>query len=310
VSLSSDPTGSSAGQTYYNTTSDKIRIYTGTIWIDAGVSAQELSDAIGASVLSNTDDLSEGSTNLYYTDTRVGSYITNNNISLQGTTGAQGTQGILGAQGATGAQGETGIQGAIGSQGTTGTTGAQGTTGSQGTTGAQGIQGFNGADGGSSSYYNYKVKTGQTSGDPGSGGYFIYNNATQTSATQLNIDHLTTLNVDIDVFLSLLKSGDTLIIQDENDSNNYQKFTVSGAETIYPNNYVEVPVTFASSGGTGTTGFANNAAVILVIVASGVQGVTGSQGATGAQGTTGSQGTQGLIGTISPDDSWYYSILF
>ena len=85
---------------------------------------------------------------------------------------------------------------------------------------------------------------------------------------------------------------------------------MSGAETVYPNNYVEVPVTLSSSGGTGTTGFANDAAVILVIVASGVQGVTGSQGATGAQGTTGATGSQGTTGTISPDDSWYYSILF
>ena len=109
------------------------------------------------------------------------------------------------------------------------------------------------------------------------------------------------------MFLSLLKPGDTLIIQDESNSNNYQNFTVSGAETIYPNNYVEVPVTLTGSGGTGTTGFANNHAIILVIVSSGTQGPTGAQG---TQGTTGLQGTQGLTGTISPDDSWYYALVF
>jgi hypothetical protein len=48
VSLSSDPAGTSAGQTYYNTTSNKIRIYTGTVWADAGTSAQDVSDAIAA----------------------------------------------------------------------------------------------------------------------------------------------------------------------------------------------------------------------------------------------------------------------
>lgn len=48
VSLSSDPAGSSAGQTYYNTTLNKIRVYDGTIWKDSGTSAQDVSDAIAA----------------------------------------------------------------------------------------------------------------------------------------------------------------------------------------------------------------------------------------------------------------------
>ena len=221
-----------------------------------------------------------------------------------GTQGSLGTQGILGAQGPQGPQGETGTQGANGTQGVQGVQGPEGTQGVQGT---QGIQGYSGADGNSSSYYNYKADTSITSGDPGNGGTLYWNNATQTSATVIVIDHLTDTGVDVDVFLALLKTGDTIIIQDASDSANYQQWTVNGAETIYPNNYVTVPVTLETSAGTGTTGFANNHDLIVVIIAAGVQGPTGAQGTAGAQGA---QGIQGTTGTISPDDSWYYSILF
>ena len=46
-------------------------------------------------------------------------------------------------------------------------------------------------------------------------------------------------NVDIDVFLALITIGDSIVIQDENNSNNYQKWTVSGTPTIIPNDYVK-----------------------------------------------------------------------
>lgn len=390
LSLASDPTGTFAGETYYNTTLDKIRVYDGLDWQDAGVSATELADALQGATLSSTDDLTEGTTNKYFSVQRVNDALnsgTLQNISftynagaidvsvpiIQGPAGAQGTiggtglqgpegppgpegaqgvmgvqgiegmQGSVGAPGSQGAQGATGAQGANGSdgaqgaqgpegvQGATGTSGAQGATGIQGTDGlqgaigaqgatgaqgtsgadgaqgTQGIQGYAGADGNSSSYYNYKIKTGQTSGDPGNGGFILYDNATQTSATQLTIDHLTSTDVDIDIFLALLKAGDTLVIQDAANSDNYQQWSVNGAETLYPNNYAEVPVTLVASAGTGTTGFSNNHDVILVIVAAGVQGPTGAQGPTGLQGV---QGIQGATGTISPDDAFYYALIF
>jgi hypothetical protein len=75
---------------------------------------QSVSDAIAASALASTDDLTEGLQNLYYTDQRVGDYITNNNISLQGAQGAQGEAGYVGSDGAQGIQGEQGLQGAQG----------------------------------------------------------------------------------------------------------------------------------------------------------------------------------------------------
>jgi hypothetical protein len=128
----------------------------------------------------------------------------------------------------------------------------------------------------------------------------LWNNATQTSATQINIDHINADGVDIDIFLALLSVGDVLVIQDKANSANYQKWEVSSAITIISNDYVEVPVTLVTSGGTGTTGFSNNVSVILAIVSAGVIGPTGPIGATGPTGSTGPVGATGPIGATGP----------
>jgi hypothetical protein len=139
-------------------------------------------------------------------------------------------------------------------------TGDTGPTGPQGAVGATGATGPQGAAGQSSSFYNYKVKTTATSGDPGTT-HLIYNNATQTSATQINISHIDKDGFDIDVFLALVDQGDTFIVQDAGESNNYQRWDVS-ATPVLQTGYVEFPVTLIASGGTGTTGFGNNLEVI------------------------------------------------
>jgi len=72
LAAASDPTGQRAGDSYFNTTSGKIKVYNGASWSDAGV---------------------QGTT------------------GTQGTTGSQGTigtQGTTGSQGTTGAQGTAG----------------------------------------------------------------------------------------------------------------------------------------------------------------------------------------------------------
>jgi hypothetical protein len=126
-----------------------------------------------------------------------------------------------------------------------------------------------------------------------------WNSVTQIEATQINISHLDSNNTDVDVFLSLIKDKDSLVIQDRDDSNNFQKFTVNGTTTIFPNSYVEVPVTFATSSGIGTTNFSYGQHLALFIFSSGVlgpQGPTGNQGFTGPQGNTGIQGFTGPQG--------------
>jgi hypothetical protein len=157
-----------------------------------------------------------------------------------------------------------------------------------------GPTGATGADGGSANYYDYKAKTTITTGDPGNQ-HLIWNNATQISATQININHINSDGIDVDIFLGLIKTNDVIIVQDANNSNNFQKWTVSATPTMQTN-YVEVPVTLTSSAGTGTTNFANNHPLIVAIISTGIVGPTGPIGATGPTGATGPVGATGSTG--------------
>jgi hypothetical protein len=112
-----------------------------------------------------------------------------------------------------GSTGATGVTGATGS----GATGATGTIGSTGATGAKGV---------SSSLFEYRSNTGATSGYPGDGD-ILWNNATQSSATQINVSHLTDTNIDIDIFLATLQATETITIQDQTSSVNYQTFIIN-----------------------------------------------------------------------------------
>jgi hypothetical protein len=224
-------------------------------------------------------------------------------IGVTGPTGPIGATGNTGPTGPVGATGSTGPIGVTGPVGPTGPIGATGPTGADSTvpgpTGATGPTGPTGADGQSSSFYDYKAKTTITSGKPGSN-HLIWNNVVQILATQINIDHIDADNIDIDIFLEILSVGDVLVIQDRNNSTNFQKWEVSAAITIFPNDYVVVPVTLINSGGTGTTGFANNENIFLAIVTAGVVGPTGPIGATGPTGSTGPVGATGPIGATGP----------
>jgi hypothetical protein len=217
--------------------------------------------------------------------------------------GAQGTQGPQGVQGLQGPQGTQGLQGI---QGVQGTQGIQGIQSMQGTTGIQGIQGVTGASGVSSSYFEYKIDANSTTNTQPANGDIRYSNATQINSTALYINHLTSKNIDIDMFLALLKVNDNVFIQDANDSNNYQKFKVSGTINPGNNTYVQIPVTYVEGLGLGTTGFPNNHSVILVTTAVGIQGTTGTQGLLGLQGTQGVQGTTGIQGLLGLQGSSGY----
>ena len=201
-----------------------------------------------------------------------------------GSTGATGPAG----EGATGATGATGSTGATGVQGSTGATGL-GATGLTGSTGATGPVGY------SSSIFNYLAKTGVTSGNPGDG-YIIWDNSTQISAGNVIVNHLTSDNVDIDVFLATLIPTEQIIIQDRNDSGAYQIWDITANLTNTnpntANSYWTIPVTLSSSAGTGTTNFTNNHEIFIALL----RGSTGSPGSTGATGITGATGATGAIG--------------
>lgn len=151
----------------------------------------------------------------------------------------------------------------------------------------------------------YKAKTSATSGYPGDG-YLLWNNATQTSATSLIFAHLTTDNLDIDIVLGTLAAGQTLILQDSNNSDNYQKWTVSSGPTNTnggtATSYWTVPVTLVASAGTGTTGFANNHQLVVFAIRnlSGNVGPAGPPGMDGIDGEDGPPGAPGPAGTMGP----------
>ena len=223
-----------------------------------------------------------------------------------GATGPTGPQGSIGPTGPTGSTGSTGTQGPTGPTGPTGATGAAstvtgptGATGSQGPTGPTGATGATGATGGSSSHYHYNTRTNTTSGDPTSN-QLGWNNSTQIDSTALRVSHIDRDNQDDSLFLNLVNLHDILIIQDANNSANYQKWEVNGTPT-YNSTWDNFPVTLLASGGTGTTNFPNSHHVLLVIIAVGNQGPTGPTGPTGAASTvTGPTGATGPTGSTGP----------
>jgi hypothetical protein len=148
----------------------------------------------------------------------------------------------------------------------------------------------------------YRANTSATSGYPGDGD-ILWNNATQISATSLNVSHLTDTNVDIDIFLALLTVNEQIVVQSQSSSADYQIWTISGAPTnVNPgaaNSYWTYPVTLNSSGGTGTTNFSSGQTLFLALV-NGVSGPTGPGGPTGPTGVAGATGATGPTGSIYP----------
>jgi hypothetical protein len=185
--------------------------------------------------------------------------------------GMQGVSGLSGLQGTAGSNGESGISGL---------------ESVSGISGRSGISGVAGANGISSSIFYYSANTLSTSGNPGTG-YTLWNNATQTASTQLNIHHLTNTLVDIDVFLATIAPGQKYIIQDVLDSGNYQIWNVTGTTTnINPNtstSYWTIPVSISSSLGNGSTNFSNNQQLFIAIQG-GTSGISGQSGVSGNVG--------------------------
>src|SRR6478736_1996647 len=124
-----------------------------------------------------------------------------------------------------------------------------------------------GPSGGNSNgvWWLYKAKTPGVAGYPGDG-RMLWDNASQTSAANLLFSHLTTDNLDIDLLLAQLASGMQIILQDSDNSPNYQKWLITGTPTNtnagLSNSYWTVPVSLVTSGGTGGVGFPNNTQLV------------------------------------------------
>ncbi len=169
--------------------------------------------------------------------------------------------------------------------------GTQITSGAKGDTGDTGPAGPAGQNGLSSSFFKYRVDTSSNSGT--NNGHIRYQNNTQISSTYININHIDQQNNDIDVLLNNINAGDDFIIQDANNSLNYQKFLVTSIGTGSSNSYVQLNVSLVASDGTGTTNFSNNHQVILIV------SYVGPKGDTGPTGPTGLGITPGLLRAIN-----------
>ena len=294
LSLASDPTGHSAGETYYNTTSNKVRVYSGASWQDAGlqgtVGTQGVQGTQGpnaALVVSSTPpsgpligdrwvDSNSGSLYTWNYDGNSYSWV---EFDASGYVGAQGVQGTQGTQGVSGS-------------GTQGTQGAQGL----GTQGVQGTIGANGSFGGAAFDYFY-TNTSTADTDPTSG-YFKFDSTTLSSVTTLYINKTDHNAVSADSFLQTIDDSTSAIkghfsVMDETNEMHYAIFAIVGNHTEHAT-YLGVPVSYLS----GVTSFANGQDSIITFARTGDKGDTGLQGTQGATGTA-TQGTQGATGTAS-----------
>jgi len=176
--------------------------------------------------------------------------------------------------------------------------GGGGGIGPEGPTGPAGPTGPTGPVGNSTSLFLFQANANDVSGYPGDG-YILWDTATQISATEINVSHITDNGIDVDIFLAFLATGQRIIVQDQSESADYQRFEITGAPVSYnygtPTAYWTIPVTLEISGGTGTTGFPDGRPLFLALI-SGVPGPTGPTGPAG--GPTGPTGATGAASTV------------
>lgn len=136
---------------------------------------------------------------------------------------------------------------------------------------------LSGGGGGGSGFYEYQAIIA-TQGPPIGAGHIEWNNETQSLATVIYVSHLTSNGDDIDIFLEAISEGDTLVIQDRNNSANAQRWLVNGTPTNIPNDYHSFPVELVS----GSYVFSGSQAIALIPIATakGVLSVSAGTGTT------------------------------
>ncbi len=239
--------------------------------------------------------------------------------TVPGPEGPEGPQGPAGPQGDPGADstvpGPEGPQGPAGADGADGAQGIQGIQGPQGDVGPQGPAGADGADGAageSTDIAAYRFSTTTTAGP--SAGRAQFNNAAAASTTVIWVSAVTNTSVNILNYLLVLKAEDSLFFQVPTDSTNFHRFTITGPAVDHTS-YVELPVSWDSSGAGSAAAFSNNADLRVAALRQGIPGPTGPQGPQGDPGADGADGADGTsvtavvltqaaydaLGTYDPD---------
>lgn len=214
----------------------------------------------------------------------------------RGDVGAQGPRGETGAQGPRGETGLTGAVGPVGIQGPVGLEGPRGETGPVGATGATGAAGDNGS---STSLLYYRAEPVSQSPPPPASN-IRWNQVNQITASLLYLNHIDDSGDDVERVLELCSTGSTVLVQDRDQSGNFQNFVLTGPAVNTTGSYVTFPVSFVNGGGTGLTGFLSNHRLLIGVLYVGPQGPPGPSGPPGATGATGATGAQGPIGREGP----------
>jgi len=123
------------------------------------------------------------------------------------------------------------------------------------------LLGTGGGGGGSVGLLGY-YRTDTTLTTTPTAGKFTWNDATQISSTHLYVNKDDDQGTDLKVFWELAATGDTILIQDQSDSANYQLWTLTATPT-YSSGVFDFTVSLSTSGGTGTTNMPNNHQVFL-----------------------------------------------
>ena len=118
------------------------------------------------------------------------------------------------------------------------------------------------ANSGNSNFYLY-TSINTSYAPPITAGNVEYNNANQSLATIVYISHLTRDNIDVDIFLQNISTLNILYIQDQNDSQNFIRYDITGTPTMFVNNYLQIPVSIITSSGTGSSTFGNNHNILV-----------------------------------------------
>lgn len=119
------------------------------------------------------------------------------------------------------------------------------------------------ASGLSSSVFFYRIDTTSTgTADPGAG-KFRYNNLNQQSSTEVIVDWLTDDGFDAHVIFQLFGPTTRFLMQNKDFALNYQLWEITAPATNLAD-FFTVPVTFVSSGGSGS--FAHNERVAVIIL--------------------------------------------
>jgi hypothetical protein len=107
--------------------------------------------------------------------------------------------------------------------------------------------------------FPYKASTGGGP-NPGKNKVIWVGGVSQVTATHLHISHKDADGDDLDRVLSLLTADSTIVLQDQGDHVDVQRWGLTGVGSLVTatDNYWIFPVTLETSGGEGTTGFANN----------------------------------------------------